>query len=180
MKKLKINLDSLKNIISLKEEYWEYCFDTNCYAFALGLDIPESNILENAYQLGVIGSLIYNISITELKNMTYEQRLLLDLKALKIICKETSPEDKTDCKFNFKNNKLTSIEQQWIIALFDNGEDFHFMRKSYDGIWYHKRGFFAPPINYDNNKQIITNPEECIIDNYKYVKTYKLMYREKY
>lgn len=43
-----------------------------------------------------------------------------------------------------------------------------------------KEVFFAPPINYDDNKQIITNPEECVMDNYKYVKTYKLMYREKY
>lgn len=112
MGKLKINVDSLRNMISLREEYWEYCFETNCYDFAPGLDIPESNILENAYRLGVIGSLIYNIPITELKNMTYEQRLLLDLKALKIIYKEASLEDKTDCKFNFKDNKLTSIEQQ--------------------------------------------------------------------
>lgn len=179
MGKLKISINSLKKMISLKDEYWEYCFNTNCYAFALGLDVPEDYIFKNAYQLGVIGAVIYDIAVIKLKNMTYEQRLLLDLKALKIICKETNPKDKTDCKFNFKNNKLISIDQQWIIALFDNGEDFHFMRKGYDGIWYHKRGFFAPSINYDDNKQIITNPEECIIDNYKYVKTYKLIYREK-
>lgn len=179
MGKLNMEIDTLKKMISLREEYWEYCFNTNCYAFALGLDVPENDIVKNAYQLGVIGATIYDIPIIELKNMTYEQRLLLDLKALKIICKETIPTEKTDWKFNYKNQKMTSIDHCWLIALFDNGKDFHFMRKNYDGIWYHKRGFLAPPINYDSNKKIITNPEECIIGDYRYVKTYKLQYKEK-
>lgn len=52
---LKISVDDLVDYISLTYDYWENAMDTNCYAFALGLDIPEDEIVKNAYQLGVIG-----------------------------------------------------------------------------------------------------------------------------
>lgn len=179
MGNLNMSVDEIKQYISLREEYWEYDFDTNCYAFSLGLDLPENDIIENAYQLGVMGAVIFDIPTSELRKMSYEERLFLDMKALNISCEECLPTESSWYKIHSKNKK-SSIERYWLISLFQNDNDFHFLRKNYDGIWYHKRGNFAPPINYDSNKKIIINPEECIIGTYKYVKTYKLRYKEKY
>lgn len=166
---LKKTIEEIKELISLKEEYWEYYQDTNCYAFALGLDVPENEIIKNAYQLGVIGAAVYEIPIQKLKKMSFEKRLVLDLQALKISYKEASPSDKTYSKFI--NNYISNY---WIIALFQNQDDFHFLRKNYNDEWYHKRGYLASPIAYDDNKQIITDIIQCSIGNYRYVKTYQL------
>jgi len=53
---LNMPIKEIKGLISLREEYWEYIFQTNCYAFALGIDIPENDICKNAFQPGVIAA----------------------------------------------------------------------------------------------------------------------------
>lgn len=178
MGNLKLSVEEIKQLISLREEYWEYDFQTNCYAFALGLDIPEYEIIKNAYQLGVIGAAERDIPIGELKKMAFEDRLFLDLDALNILHEEINPLEKTIFKFNYDKNKcIISTDFYWLIALFSSGEDFHFLRKAYDGIWWHKRGFLGHPSNHDSNGVLITDPEQCNISGYKYAKTYKLKCR---
>ena len=77
------------------------------------------------------------------------------------------------------------IIYQWIIAIFiSDAGDFHFMRKSWDNDWWHKRGYnLENPINYDDNFKTIYDPEKCNIDNsfanVKYVKCLKLKYKIK-
>ena len=68
------------------------------------------------------------------------------------------------------------IIYQWVIAIYlGKDEDFHFMRKSWDNEWWHKRGYnLENPINYDDNFEKIYNPEKCELDGYKYVKCLKL------
>lgn len=181
MGKLNLSINEIKQLISLREEYWEYDFHTNCYAFALGLDVVEDEIIKNAYQLGIMGANIKDIPISELKRMTFEERLVLDLAALKINYKEVSSTERSGYDFHYnKNNRITSADYYWLIALFSSGESFHFLRKSYDGIWYQKHGYFAPVINYDSDRKIITSPEQCNINGYEYIKTYKLKCLKKF
>ena len=174
MSSLKLSTYEIKQLISLKEDYWEYNFDTNCYAFALGLDIRENDIINNAYQPGIIGSTIYDIPAKRLINMSYEERIILDMKALKIQFSEALSTEET--KFNFIKN---SVEKTWIIALFSNNKDFHFARKNYDGKWYHKIGYFGIPTSYDSNHKVITDIDSCSILDYQYIKSYKLQYKIK-
>lgn len=165
MSDLKIDYNKIKDLISLSA-YWEYTHYTNCYAFALGLDVPENKIVENAYQLGVIGANAKQIPIESLKKLTFEERLFLDLEALGI-------------KYNVSNVDASCSDKWWIISLLSNGNDFHFIRKYYDGIWYHKWGYLGPVIDYDFDKKIITDPKTANFREYKLVKTYKLSKYEK-
>ena len=64
--------EEIRNLISLKEDYWEYDFDTNCYAFALGLDVIEDDIVKDAFQLGVMGSTIKGLPLESIKEMSFE------------------------------------------------------------------------------------------------------------
>ncbi len=171
---LKMDYSKIKYLISLREEYWENNFDTNCYAFSLGLDIPENEILKNAYQLGVIGAIVKQIPMEVLKKLSFEERLILDLEVLGINWQESTFYESSDFKIG---NDYT--DTWWLISLLSNSENFHFIRKSYNGIWYQKWGYFAPVINFDFDKKIITNPNDANFGEYKLIKTYKLSYREK-
>lgn len=174
MKFLKIDHTKIKYLISLREEYWENNFDTNCYAFALGLDIPENEIIKNAYQLGIIGAIVKQIPMEVLKKLSFEERLILDLEVLGINWQASTIDESSGFKIG---NDCT--ESWWLISLLSNGKNFHFIRKSYDEIWYQKWGYFAPVINYDFDKKIINNPNNANFGEYKLVKTYKLSYTEK-
>lgn len=174
MESFKIDYKTIKDLISLREEYWENSFDTNCYAFSLGLDIPEDEIIKNAYQLGVMGAAIKQIPINELKKLTFEERLFLDLDGLDIKHQDSTVDENTGYHFSKRY-----IDIWWIISLLSNGNNFHFIRKNYDGIWYQKWGYFSPVTNFDFDRKIITNPNEANFGEYKLVKTYKLGYREK-
>ncbi len=174
MDTLKMSSKEIRDAISIKEEDWDYTLDTNCYAFALGLDVRESDIVKGAYQLGVMGSIIFGVKLDELKKMSLEDRLLLDLKALNIQCSEDVISANSGLKVGRKYSDLW-----WIISLLTNGKTFHFIRKSYSGIWYQKWGYFGPVINYDFNQKIIINPDKANFGEYEIVKTYRLSYHEK-
>jgi hypothetical protein len=54
-----------------------------------------------------------------------------------------------------------SEKPRWLVALVVGpGFDYHWYRKQQDGFWGHKPGGTAAR-NYDNNGQVITNPETC-------------------
>ena len=179
MSNLKMSLGDIKKQMKFNcRGFWNHLLSTNCYAFALGLDIPEDNILMAAYNPGTIGSITFNIKSSELNKMSLEERIYLDLRALDISYSECSPLEKS---INYFDEDY--IIEQWIIAIF-KGErkDFHFMRKSWDNDWWHKRGYnLEYPINYDAKYDIIYNPLECSIDkSYKYVKCLKLSCKTKW
>lgn len=52
---LKINPRDLQKEINITKKDWIYREQTNCYAYALGLDIIEQKICYKAYQVGTIG-----------------------------------------------------------------------------------------------------------------------------
>ena len=128
----------------------------------------------------IMGSIVFNIQSSKLNKMSLDEKLYLDLRALDISHSECS---QSDISTNYFDGDF--IIYQWIIAIFiDDNEDFHFMRKSWDNDWWHKRGFnLEKPINYDDDFRTIYNPEKCNIDNSyknaKYVKCLKLKYKRK-
>lgn len=183
--KLELSRSEIRENIEVtgNPNYWNNIQGTNCYAYALGLDINEKRIAKCAYQPGVMGSIMLHKPIVNIKNMTIEERMILDLKALKIYCKEIEVEE-SELKFCSKrtenDNSITTY--YWPVAIFEdiNSDNFHFMRLTSDGTWYHKFGYFSSPHNYDEDKRIITDPRECNLNNLKYKKTYQLICNQKY
>lgn len=172
MNNLNMSIEDINNQMHFNcRGFWNNLLSTNCYAYALGIDIPEDKIIYRAYQPGTIGSNVFNIQLAILNKMSLEEKIYIDLKALNISFSECS-QTEISCD-NFEND---FIVYQWIIALFlsDDG-DYHFMKKSWDNIWWHKRGYnLENPINYDDNFETIYNPVKCELDGYKYVKCLKL------
>ena len=173
---LKMSLDDAKKQLRFNpRNFWNNILSTNCYAYALGIDIPEKQIANRAYIPGTIGSITFGIHSDRLIKMSLEERLYLDLNALDIKYSECNQSEISTDYF-----EGDFIIYQWVIAIYlGKGEDFHFMRKSWDNEWWHKRGYsLEKPINYDNNFEKILDPEKCNIDNsYTYVKCLKLSFK---
>lgn len=164
-----IKLDSTEytKYCDLTKKSWKHAFTTNCYAFALGLDIAERLIKKDAYQPGTLTQ--HNLDMY----FTFEQLiecLTSDLDYLGIEYHEAHPLQKVK-------------ENEWKIAIFVqikqylNSEillsDFHFLREI-DEVWYHKSGYYGMPTNKDSHSNIIFNPTECYIYGKEYQKTYTL------
>ncbi len=169
MRNLNINVRELTKHIELKTDYWVNKKTTNCYAFAMGFDIPEHIILHNAYLLGTIGLTKERINLSNIRYYSYEERLIKDLKALKLRFCEADYDEKIvdDEKYTY-----------FLISLLESKNDFHFLRKSkqYDK-WWHKRGWFYSPDYVDDHSHVIKDPKEASIGEYNYVKTYKIGFK---
>ena len=163
---LEIDEKKIKSLISLKEDYWENNFTTNCYAFALGLDIPEAQICKNAYQLGFIAAKKFGIDIKRILNMSLEERFLLDLKALKIAYYEIREEQAAG--WYYLGNYVCNY---WDVLLYSNGKDFHFLRRNYNGELYNKIGYLGIPKKCEETVGYLSR---CIL-----IKKYRLRYWEK-
>lgn len=170
----KISKDIFRERMNLDKTRWMHLFSTNCYAYVLGLDIPERKIMPNAFVPGTISHGKQNLD----RAFTMEELLLNlfdDFNFLGIDFTKCNPHDEIE-------------ENEWKIALFTSYyadimeyyfleeyyQDFHFMRERKDGTWYHKKGFNYRPKNIDSNKQIITDPRICHLKDYNYRLTYKL------
>lgn len=44
------NIEEIRSKIKLNSNFWKYILSTNCYAYALGIDIREKDIKRAAYQ----------------------------------------------------------------------------------------------------------------------------------
>lgn len=161
---LNMDLSEIREQIQVYPENWINIYTTNCYAYALGLDIPEYKICKGAYQPGTI-SMDNNPLMFEkyFDYNTLTENLEKDLKTLGIYYKEVPPE------YNVKTD-------EWKIALFIDsyyGEkiiDFHFLRQKSNANWFHKNGFKGVPRERDYLGKIITDPINCRLDPYKYKK----------
>ena len=161
--------DQIRNSITLYDQEWVNNINTNCYAFALGLDVSEWDITPNAYQPGMMFAKTFDQPYDEVKELPYEERLLLDLELLKIDCKEANPSEKPRC---------IKDRVSWLISMFESEEDVHFLRKNSNGVWWHKQGYiFSSPTNKDQYRKIILDPRDCTLGNYEYKKTYRLSFK---
>lgn len=168
----KMMLKYIRDNINLDKRFWKHILTTNCYAFALGLDVKEKQIMYGAYQPGIIGKYIYSVGYS--KHFSYSsliESIQKDMDAIGIDIRE----------INFSEE---ISPEEWKIALFtvfhanefysEYLSDFHFLRQLDDGLWYHKPGFYRIPTNKDYKNNIITNPEECYLGNKNFRKCYAL------
>lgn len=155
MSKLLMTPEEIVNFIKLKETDWKNIRTTNCYAFALGLDLPEKCIMEKAYNIGTIGQEYFQVRESQIRKYSNALLLELDLIALGIEFMEVGP-----------NEHLKS--EQWKIALFNDfeGDEFHFLRQTESGIWYQKWGL-GNPICLDDNYEEIKDIQDCYIKGYE-------------
>lgn len=127
---LKMSLNEIRGKIQMYPENWVNMYSTNCYAYALGLDIRQSDICDYAYQPGTISE---TTNIFELKYFSYDMLIKgieSDLELLRIAYRNVE-----------ENEKLALNE--WKIALFVDKYhgsliDFHFLRQKENGIWLQK------------------------------------------
>jgi len=168
---LKMSLNKIRGSIQMYPENWINLTTTNCYAYALGLDINENNICISAYQPGTIAGINNSINKKYLDYSVLIENIKKDLEALNIYYREI------ESKEQIKSN-------EWKIALFVERDysdsekdlllDFHFLRTNKRGIWTHKQGYYDFPSKKDYVGSIITDLEKCDLCSYKYKKCYAL------
>lgn len=169
---LKMSSKKLRGRIQTHPEKWVNVKYTNSYAYALGLDIEEAKICKSAYVPGTISSYI---NLFKLVNCFPYSKLVAkieeDLTKLNISYRRVSPTAKLQ-------------EGEWRIALFIKYYDdtftlkrlsnYKFLRENLDGTWSYKYGYYTTPSDKDCLGQIIEDPRECNMGNYKYKKCYAL------
>ena len=170
MENLLINKKKIIELIDLKTDNWMFSSSTNCYAFALGLDVPYSEISHHAYMVGCFAEDYLKSKNIDVYDLDFEQSFLEDLDYLGITHEEVIPE----CVI-----KEDSLEySSFLVSLFFSHNDFHFLRKNqYDNLWYHKQGYLDLPRNRDSEGILIQNPRDAFLYDYMYYKTYKLSYK---
>ncbi len=164
---IRMSIDQIRAAIDLEKDGWVNYSTTNCYAYALGLDIPEGAVGYYAYSPGVIGS--SEIFLPKFRTFSYHnliENMYLDFEALGIDYREIDPMEQIS-------------DDEWKIALFllyyhRQVEDFHFLRERRDGLWYHKSGWTSSIKAVDDYGQKITNPEYCRLRSRTYDKTLAL------
>lgn len=169
--KLKMSLQELREAINLRKSDWINIDNNNCYAYALGLDIPQVEIKNYAFVPGVISD--SHIQIPPNKIFSYDvllNNICLDLEALDINFREINPLDNVGV-------------DEWKIALFITRayyeeqlylRDFHFLRQHSDGFWYHKDGYGGIVSKLDSYNREIINPETCFLSGRIYKKCLSL------
>lgn len=163
---LKMSLNEIRGKIQMYPENWVNMYSTNCYAYALGLDIRQSDICDYAYQPGTISE---TTNISELKYFSYDMLIKgieSDLKLLQIAYRNVEEDEKLALN-------------EWKIALFVDGYhgsliDFHFLRQKENGIWLHKNGYQGTISKKDRSDEIIVSPSGAELFPYIYKKCYAL------
>ena len=172
MSVIKIPLTEIRGKIQMYPENWINMKETNCYAYALGLDIKESDICKNAYQPGTISE---TVNLRQYESFPYEvliSGLENDLDVLGINYRLIKPDEKIELN-------------EWKIVLMvkkycDGLDNFHFLRQDIDGIWSHKVGYQHRISRKDSLGCIISNPIESHFFFYTYDKCYALRLNKKF
>ena len=157
---LKMSLQEIRNSIDLEKVEWTNRWTTNCYAYALGLDIPEEEIIWGAYAPGTISGALVDIGrVNTFSYNTFVTNLYSDLEFLGIDFKKINPNQQID-------------EDEWKIAVFTSSyfgdlDDYHFLRYR-DNVWYHKNGWNDYPTHFDDRDNQIFNPKKCYLDGRVY------------
>lgn len=165
MNNLKLNYKEITKLINLKTNDWKNIYTTNCYSFALGLDVNYSEISEHAYILGCFSEDYLNNNSIRIESLSDIEKLKYDLDVLGLKYTEVDPFYQIE-----ENNRIS-----FLISFFEGNNDFHFMRKNnYNNFWYHKRGWTGYPNCYDDFGKIIDDPKKAFLIDYSYVKTYRI------
>ncbi len=166
---LNMSVENIRKLMGseIELQHWSHPRTTNCYAFALGLDVSEDAICKKAYIPGhiaenIIGTDTYDITTSE----QLEKYVCNDLMALGLRYEEV------DVLNRVPRLKIYNEEcETWDILLFMEPStaywrDFHFAKVGSDGKLYHKQGWGRKP-----QKTSITDISEY---GYHFVKRYRL------
>lgn len=150
-----ITLERINEIINPFASTWHNNDSTNCYAYALGIDLSKEEIypLSNLNPGTFSGHFLGNpFSTKDLLTYIDEDLYCLGLKSKEV-------------DYDYKLEK-----GEWKIAVmktsdFNNGIcDYHFLRQVSPNKWMHKKGFYTPPTNLDSRGKIIINPVDSAIE----------------
>ncbi len=162
-----LKVASTRKAINLKIDGWKNNKTTNCYAFALGLDVPSKEICNFAYAYNG-GYLYLALSIwpIDIRGLGDKAKIELDFKILRLYYEQIGLYDQVRSPY------------EWKIAFFEDiqdGSDFHFFRQAENGIWYHKYGKEDAPTCYDEAGKLITDPINAELNTNRYA--YRTCYR---
>ena len=91
---LKMSLNEIRGKIQMYPENWVNMYSTNCYTYALGLDIRQSDICDYAYQPGTISE---TTNIFKSKYFSYDMLIKgieSDLELLQIAYRNVEEDEK--------------------------------------------------------------------------------------
>lgn len=124
-------------LINPFKDGWDNISTTNCYAYALGLDIGYDKLLIDEYEPG----------------FTFHSKLSLYFNENELLNNVVKDLDNLEIDFRHVNDYYKLNKGEWRIAIFgghrlsdDKFDDYHFMRQTCDGIWVHKKGYFGKPM----------------------------------
>lgn len=159
---LKKSLQEIRNSIDLAKKVWIHRQVTNCYAYALGIDM---HLPIDSFQPGAFSGymIVPPFSYTEII-----RAIVADFNALGIDYGSSDP-------------KSTVKNEEWKIALLlsrkdgsSRFHDFHFIRQCEDGLWFHKLGYGGKITKLDDYGTIIENPEESRFKYLNYDSCFRL------
>ncbi len=173
---LKMSLRKIRGSIQVYPENWINVMETNCYAYALGLDIKENDICKYAYRPGTISVnrklFVYKDEKEEMlhsKYLSYDSfidKLESDLECLNLEYREAGLGEPID-------------SDEWKIALLtrkddDRIRDFHFIRQNSDGIWTQKKDYYCGIDTVDCVDETVKYPAYGHWKSFEYGKCYVL------
>ena len=167
---IKMSINNIRKSMSYERKIldWKNIYTTNCYAYAMGIDIPQTDICKYAYDVGQISRMIDCEDEEELPDPkyhntnTFEWELTWDFDTLGLEFEESS-------KIELKPDEIPNYPGRYFDILFfihKYRNDFHFARFGKDGKLYHKRGFNLAPQE--------TTVDFIESDNYEFAKRYRL------
>lgn len=149
-------LNKISSLINPFSKKWINDDETNCYAYAIGLDSTREDVYP--YTGLNPGTFSDNCLSNPFTLEDLLSNLENDLHYLGIDYKDVSSD------YNLKPG-------EWKIAVmitsdfsYDSEMDYHFLRQTKNGIWYHKMGLFHSPTMLDSRGNPIKNPETSIIE----------------
>lgn len=172
---LKMSLQELSDSIDIdkfKKRDWNSKKTTNCYAYALGIDIPEYEVLSCGYEPGAISGVPFSlVGQIQFNYRSLLESIYADFEALGL--------DYTLC-----DPTQEIVGDGWKISLFTTSpiytyndvvfSDFHFMRQADNGFWYHKKGYSGSIVRRDDNFRLIKDSSSCYMNRYLYKESYIL------
>ena len=149
-------LKELRNYFHLSTDYWYFLENVNCYAYALGCDLPPLCINKHNKSQYYPGCFYEAIHQTQLEQTpdSLTDRMEMDFETLDFDYRIVDPAEDVG-------------EDEWKIAFFNDiliiPYNFHFLRQGKDGTWYHKVSNSAKclPNNRDDHGNIIMDPREA-------------------
>lgn len=159
---LKNSLEEIRDSIDIAKKVWIHRQVTNCYAYALGIDM---HLPIDSFQPGALSGymIVPPFSYTEII-----RAIIADFNALGIDYGSIDP-----------NSPVKN--EEWKIVLLLSSKDassrfhnFHFIRQFEDGRWFHKLGYSRKITNLDDNGDTITNPEKARFKDLSYDSCFRL------